>query len=153
MVSANLGSNALIAPSQPGDGVLGSLLAMGIVPEVGTMRRRELITLVGGAVQHLSSHAHDVERHCLMCVATEATNFEITTSSVERLTERGRWLRFAFVAERPLLPSSQARRLDFLRASRARLPNARIELPYIDLRDLMPMAGRMRPQGGRFTGR
>jgi len=70
MVSANLGSNALIAPSQPGDGVLGSLLAMGIVPEVGTMRRRELITLVGGAVQHLSSHAHDVERHCLMCVAT-----------------------------------------------------------------------------------
>ncbi len=78
-----------------------------------------------------------------MRVAAEAADFEV----VERVTQRRRRLRRPLVAEHALIPRLACQTIGFcLRASLARSADARIELPYIDSRDLVPMRVRMRPQ-------
>jgi len=39
--------------------------------------------------------AHDVQRNSLMRVAAQAFDFEIAEPGVDRVTQRGRWLRFS----------------------------------------------------------
>src|SRR5258708_33739891 len=47
---------------------------------------------------------HDVEGNRLMRVAAKATDFEIAKPGVDRVTQRGRWLRRPLKAEHALVP-------------------------------------------------
>jgi hypothetical protein len=47
---------------------------------------------------------HDVEGNGLMRVATKAFHFEIAEPGVDRVTQRGRWLRRTLKAEHALVP-------------------------------------------------
>src|SRR4051812_14168926 len=49
---------------------------------------------------------HDVEGNSLMRVAAEAFHFEIAIPGVDRVAERGRWLRRALKAEHAHVPSA-----------------------------------------------
>jgi len=47
---------------------------------------------------------HDVEGNCLVDVAAKAFHFEIAKPGVDRITQRGRWLRRTLKAEHALVP-------------------------------------------------
>ena len=47
---------------------------------------------------------HDVEGNGLMRVAAEAFHFEIAIARVDRVTQRGRWLRRTLKAKHALIP-------------------------------------------------
>jgi hypothetical protein len=49
--------------------------------------------------------AHDVQRHCLMRVAAKAFHFELAKTGVDRVAQRGRWLRRSLKAEHAFVPS------------------------------------------------
>jgi hypothetical protein len=47
---------------------------------------------------------HDFERGGLVRVAAKAFHFEVAVSGIERVTERGRWLRRSLKVEHALVP-------------------------------------------------
>src|SRR5258705_9577589 len=47
---------------------------------------------------------HDVERYRLMRVAAKAFHFEIAEPRIDRVAQRGRWLRRTLKAEHALVP-------------------------------------------------
>ena len=72
---------------------------------------------------------HDVERDGLMRVAAKAVHFEISEPGVDRVAERGRWLRRTLKAKYALVPRLDASRSASLRASVARSAAARTDPP------------------------
>ena len=96
--------------------------------------------------------SHDVQRHGLVRVATEASDFDIEIARIERVTERRRWLRGTAIAEHALFQASQASLSACLRASFARSAAMRTELPKSVSRDLVLIAENALVQV-RFTSR
>ena len=72
---------------------------------------------------------HDVQGDGLMRVAAKAADFEIAKSGIERVAERGRWLRRNLKPSMRLFHASTARRSASLRASAARSAAARTDPP------------------------
>ena len=72
---------------------------------------------------------HDVEGNGLVRVAAKAFHFEIAEPGIERVAERGRWLRRSLKAEHALVPRLEASRSASLRASVARSAAARTDAP------------------------
>jgi hypothetical protein len=70
--------------------------------------------------------AHDVQRHCLVCVTAEAADLEIEISCVLRVAEAGRGLSRSFESEHALVPGHTRQTVSVLpslgRALR-RMPN------------------------------
>ena len=57
---------------------------------------------------------HDVEGNGLVRVAAKAFHFEIAEPGVDRIAERGRWLRRTLKAEHPLVPRLDGEPVGFL---------------------------------------
>src|SRR4029079_11484405 len=57
---------------------------------------------------------HDVQGDGLVCVAAKAFHFEVAVSGVERIAERGRWLRWSLKAEHTLVPRRDGEPVGFL---------------------------------------
>jgi hypothetical protein len=57
---------------------------------------------------------HDVEGNGLMRVAAEAFHFEIAITRVERVAQRGRWLRRTLKAQHALVPRLAGEPVGFL---------------------------------------
>jgi hypothetical protein len=91
--------------------------------------------------------AHDVQRHCLVCVTAEAADLEIEISCVLRVAEAGRGLSRSFESEHALVPGDTRQTVSVLpslgRALR-RMPNRTAEMLS---RDLVPIKARMRQPG------
>jgi hypothetical protein len=50
---------------------------------------------------------HDVEGNGLVCVAAKAFHFEVAVPGVERVAQRGRWMRRTLEAEHALVPFAE----------------------------------------------
>ena len=73
-----------------------------VAPDFGTLAAAHVaLQLMNG--RRLRS-PHDVERDGLMRVAAKAFHFEIAEPGIERIAERGRWLRRSLKAEHALVP-------------------------------------------------
>ena len=72
---------------------------------------------------------HDVERDGLMGVAAQTFHFEIAITGIERVAERGRWLRRTLKAEHALVPRLAGEPVGFLARFRRRSAAARIDAP------------------------
>jgi hypothetical protein len=57
---------------------------------------------------------HDVERHGLMCIAAEASDFEISVTSIQGITQGGRWLGRSLVAKHARIPRLAGKAVGFL---------------------------------------
>jgi hypothetical protein len=56
---------------------------------------------------------HDIQRHGLVSVAAKASDFEIGEPGVDRIAERGRWLRRTLKAEHVLVPGLNGEPIGF----------------------------------------
>lgn len=57
---------------------------------------------------------HDVQRHGLMCVAAEATDFKIVVPGIKGVAEHGRRLGWSLISEHALVPSLAGKFVGFL---------------------------------------
>jgi len=74
--------------------------------------------------------AHDVSGNGLVGVAAKATDFEIAVSGIERVAERGRWLRRSLKAQHAFIPCLTGKPVGFLACLRRPLSRAaRIDAP------------------------